>query len=189
MLTMRVLIDAASILFAVAIRPVHSLPVQFLPPGDHQVASRVVHEIRGGNNAIKLNDAPEREVFEPTKTTSEEIKPLQKAIETVLSNLKNINTESIQKQMEMIKAKSKQLSEHLSKVSSALGPATVAFLEDFHSKDGMLLTLPAMYALTLLGSSCGFYLFSYFITVGFAFGVMVPMLASLCLYNVSVRAR
>ena len=50
------------------------------------------------------------------------------------------------------------------------------------------LTRPAVYALALLGSSCGFYLFLYFITVGYVCGVTLPVLVAMIVYNVSQEA-
>ena len=60
--------------------------------------------------------------------------------------------------------------------------ATVGFRDMFLSPRGGM-TLPGVYALALLGSSSGFYMFLYFITVGYAFGVMLPVLVSLYTYN------
>jgi hypothetical protein len=73
-----------------------------------------------------------------------------------------------------------------SRLLTALGPAAVSFAQLFYQRDG-LLTKPAIYALALLGSSCGFHLFLYFITFGYACGVTLPVLAAMILYNVSER--
>jgi hypothetical protein len=75
-----------------------------------------------------------------------------------------------------------------SRVLTALGPAAVSFAQLFYQRDG-LLTKPAIYALALLGSSCGFHLFLYFITFGYACGVTLPVLAAMILYNVSESER
>jgi len=73
-----------------------------------------------------------------------------------------------------------------SKLLSALGPASIAFAQLFSSSDGKtLMTKPAVYALALLGSSSGFSLFLYFITVGYCCGVALPVLMALIVYNVS----
>lgn len=73
-----------------------------------------------------------------------------------------------------------------SKLLSALGPAAVTFSRLFYPSDGKtLITKPAVYALALLGSSSGFYLFLYFITVGYCGGVTLPVLVALIVYNVS----
>ena len=73
-----------------------------------------------------------------------------------------------------------------SRVLTALGPATLSFAQLFYQKDG-LLTLPSIYALALLGSSCGFHLFLYFISYGYVCGVTLPVLVAMILYNVSER--
>jgi hypothetical protein len=41
-----------------------------------------------------------------------------------------------------------------------------------------------VYSLALLGSSCGFYTFLYFITVGYALGVTIPLIVALIVYMV-----
>lgn len=41
-----------------------------------------------------------------------------------------------------------------------------------------------LYGISLLGASCGFYMFLYFITVGYALGVTLPLLVALYAYNV-----
>lgn len=73
-----------------------------------------------------------------------------------------------------------------SRLLTSLGPAFIAFIQLFSSSDRKtLMTKPAVYALALLGSSSGFYLFLYFITVGYCCGVTLPVLVALIDYNVS----
>lgn len=73
-----------------------------------------------------------------------------------------------------------------SKLLSTLGPTAVAFVQLFSSSDGKtLVTRPAVYTLALLGSSCGFHLFLYFITIGYCCGVTLPVFVALIVYNVS----
>lgn len=59
---------------------------------------------------------------------------------------------------------------------SAIGPAIVAM---FAVKDG--LSFLTVYALALLGSSVGFHLFLYFISIGYALGISLPL--TVALYN------
>jgi hypothetical protein len=68
---------------------------------------------------------------------------------------------------------------------SRVGPsfATIASLL-YQSDKGM--SFLSLYALALLGSSCGFHLFLYFITVGYALGITIPMTVALYVYNVSI---
>jgi hypothetical protein len=79
--------------------------------------------------------------------------------------------------MEKIKTQS-------SRVLTSLGPAAMSFCQLLYQTNGML-TKPAVYALALLGSSFGFHLFLYFITIGYAFGVTLPVTVAMILYNVS----
>lgn len=79
-----------------------------------------------------------------------------------------------------------KLKNQSSNLAAAVGPAVVAFVQLFSSSDGTgLVTKPAVYALALLGSSSGFHLFLYFITVGFSCGVTLPVLVAMIVYNVS----
>ena len=63
-----------------------------------------------------------------------------------------------------------------------LVPVTMALRDVFLPPIGGL-SLPAVYILALLGASSGFYMFLYFITIGYAFGVMFPLVAALGIYN------
>lgn len=73
-----------------------------------------------------------------------------------------------------------------SKFLSALGPAAYALAQLLSPSDGKtLITKPAVYALALVGASSGFYLFLYFITVGYCCGVTLPVLVALVICNVS----
>jgi steroid 5-alpha reductase family enzyme len=60
---------------------------------------------------------------------------------------------------------------------SAIGPAIMAM---FAAKDG--LSFLTVYALALLGSSVGFHLFLYFISIGYALGIALPLTAALYKY-------
>jgi hypothetical protein len=80
--------------------------------------------------------------------------------------------------MEKIKAQS-------SRVFTSFGSAAMSLSQLFYQTNGQLLTKPAIYALALLGSSFGFHLFLYFITIGYACGVALPVLVAMILYNVS----
>ena len=92
-------------------------------------------------------------------------------------------------QLEFLKAKAYQLpdvaivTEQSSKIfKENFVPVTMALRDVFLPSRGGL-SLPAVYALALLGASSGFYMFLYFITIGYAFGVMFPLIAALCIYN------
>jgi len=65
-------------------------------------------------------------------------------------------------------------------------PATLFLRDAFWSSgsgETATLTLPAVYALALLGASSGFYMFLYFITIGYALGIMFPLAAAMLIYN------
>lgn len=73
-----------------------------------------------------------------------------------------------------------------SRLLAALGPLSMAFGQLLVPTSGhAFLTKPAIYALALLGSSSGFYLFLYFITIGYCCGVTLPVLVAMIVYNVS----
>jgi hypothetical protein len=70
--------------------------------------------------------------------------------------------------------------------TSRVGPTiltSISLLFVFNEKGVSFATL---YVLALLGASCGFHLFLYFITLGYALGVSVPLVAALYVYNVSI---
>jgi hypothetical protein len=64
-------------------------------------------------------------------------------------------------------------------IPSAMTTLTVLYVADRG------ISAATMYALALLGASCGFHLFLYFITIGYALGIGLPLLVALCVYNVS----
>jgi hypothetical protein len=70
---------------------------------------------------------------------------------------------------------------------SQFGPSLVTLLclSRFLSGDQEGLSFLALYAAALLGASCGFSLFLYFITLGYALGVTFPLALALIVYNVS----
>ena len=70
---------------------------------------------------------------------------------------------------------------------AVLGTTTLALLSHRLLNPPKGLALPTIYALALLGSSAGFHLFLYFITVGFAMGIAIPLATALVVYNVRRR--
>jgi hypothetical protein len=76
--------------------------------------------------------------------------------------------------------------ELMQKTSSQLGPSllTIWPIVGYNSdKEGV--TFITLYALALFGASCGFHLFLYFITLGYALGVTLPLAFALSVYQVS----
>jgi len=51
------------------------------------------------------------------------------------------------------------------------------------------ISVASLYALALLGASCGFHLFLYFITIGYTLGIGLPLSVALYVYNVSSFAK
>jgi hypothetical protein len=91
-------------------------------------------------------------------------------------------------QAERIKLHAVQLLKVSQLLASKLGPAALIMAALRYNMcrtehDVQPLTL---YGLALLGASCGFHLFLYFITLGFALGVTVPLVVSLFVYQVSL---
>ena len=62
-----------------------------------------------------------------------------------------------------------------------VAPAALAALHLLYNRGDI--TFLGVYTLALLGSSSGFHLFLYFITVGYALGVALPVAVALCLYS------
>lgn len=90
-----------------------------------------------------------------------------------------------------IQQNAKNLQQHLKHGAAVLkegsahaGPSVVtAFTLLYTCEKGV--SLATLYALALLGASCGFYLFLYFITIGYAVGITLPLAVALYVYNVS----
>ncbi len=77
------------------------------------------------------------------------------------------------------------LHHHSPVISAVLGMSTLAVLsQKLLRPQGV--ALPTMYALALLGSSAGFHLFLYFITVGYAMGIALPLAVAMVVYNVRI---
>lgn len=89
---------------------------------------------------------------------------LSKANEATLRNVK--------KGMNKLQAKGAQVT-----------PSIVTFLSVLWTADKGV-SFFSLYALALLGASCGFHLFLYFITVGYAVGITLPLAVALKLYKV-----
>mmetsp|Transcript_8817 Transcript_8817/g.21536 ORF Transcript_8817/g.21536 Transcript_8817/m.21536 type:complete len:545 (-) Transcript_8817:486-2120(-) len=72
----------------------------------------------------------------------------------------------------------------LHKISSQVGPSIITILSLLGSngkKDDI--SFMTLYKLALLGASCGFHLFLHFITLGYALGVTLPLVAALFFYQ------
>jgi hypothetical protein len=96
--------------------------------------------------------------------------------ETLIPKFAEVNTAALQK----VKAGLEALQE----TSTRVAPSIVTIFSILWTSEKGISFLP-LYALSLLGASCGFYLFLYFITVGYAMGVTLPLVAALFMYKVS----
>lgn len=77
------------------------------------------------------------------------------------------------------------LQHHSPILSAVVGSLALAVLSQvFLKPPNNGLALPTVYSLALLGSSAGFHLFLYFITVGYALGIAIPLAVALIFYNV-----
>jgi hypothetical protein len=74
----------------------------------------------------------------------------------------------------------------MQQTGSRVAPPFVTVLSLLYTADKGISFL-SLYAISLLGASCGFYLFLYFITIGYALGISLPLAAALYVYNVSTN--
>lgn len=71
----------------------------------------------------------------------------------------------------------------LQRKGAQVTPPVVTFLSVLWNADKGVSFL-SLYGLALLGASCGFHLFLYFITVGYAAGITIPVAVALRIYKV-----
>jgi hypothetical protein len=90
-----------------------------------------------------------------------------------------------------IRQNAKNLQQHLKhgaavlkETSTQAGPSVVTACTLLYTCEKGV-SIATLYALALLGASCGFYLFLYFITIGYAVGITLPLVVALYVYNVS----
>jgi steroid 5-alpha reductase family enzyme len=74
-------------------------------------------------------------------------------------------------------------SHKVERLVAAFGSSLMTFWANPGAKSDSILSFPTLYALSLLGSSVGYYCFLYFITLGYALGITVPMVAALVVYT------
>lgn len=89
-----------------------------------------------------------------------------------LSKANEATIRNVKKGMNKLQAKGAQVT-----------PSVVTFLSVLWTADKGV-SFFSLYALALLGASCGFHLFLYFITVGYAAGITLPLAVALKLYKV-----
>ena len=90
-----------------------------------------------------------------------------------------------------IRQNAKNLQQHLKDGVAVLKESSAQAVPSVVTACALLYTcdkgvsLATLYGLALLGASSGFYLFLYFITIGYAVGVTLPLAVALYVYNVS----
>ena len=95
---------------------------------------------------------------------------------TLLPKLREANNMASQKVMHGLNV--------LQETSTQVAPSVITFLSVlWKSEKGI--SFFSLYALSLFGASCGFYLFLYFITVGYALGITLPLIISIYLYKLN----
>ena len=81
----------------------------------------------------------------------------------------------------------KQGADSLKEQTSKAGPAALTTFSILYTCEKGGISFATLYALALLGASVGFYLFLYFITIGYSLGITLPLMAALIVYNVSLK--
>lgn len=102
----------------------------------------------------------------------------QHSKKTIFPKLAKMNTDTIQKVKDGLEA--------FQATSTKVAPSFLTLVSVLWSAEKGISFL-SLYAVSLLGASCGFYLFLYFITVGYAIGVTLPLIAALHMYKVRIK--
>lgn len=145
---------------------------------------------RGGADfAVNGNDNPESSPGDTPKQEQESPSPPITARPT--SGGKNTFLPNYRLMPKMIRQKANNLQQHLKhgadvliESSAQAGPSVVTACTLLYTCDKGV-SLATLYALALLGASSGFYLFLYFITIGYAVGVTLPLAVALYVHSVS----
>ncbi len=135
----------------------------------------------GAEQEQKAGNISER--GDPTSTPDDNALPKNSAF---LGNLETLRQRSMNLPRTIIPVikKVKSVAKAVQSTSSRAVPPFVTTLSLIYtSKKGM--SAVSLYALALLGASCGFHLFLHFITIGYALGIGVPLSVALYVYNVS----
>ena len=107
-----------------------------------------------------------------------------------LGNLDTLRRRSLKLPETIIQSKDpivqrmKSAAEAMHQTGSRAIPSVMTTLTVLYAANGGI-SAASLYFLALLGASCGFYFFLYFITIGYALGIGFPLLVSLYVYNVS----
>lgn len=133
---------------------------------------RLTMQLSGGaepENDAMVADQPQ------TKSAKAFLGELRRRPKALLPKLTRANEATLQKV--------KQGFATLQDTSTQVAPSVVSLLSALWTADNGVSFL-SLYVLSLLGASCGFYLFLYFITVGYAIGITLPLIVAVKIYKV-----
>jgi hypothetical protein len=141
---------------------------------------RLTTQLSGGaesEDENKLSDQPQSNQPQ-SKSAKAFLGSLRRHPRTLLPQITRANEATLQKVKKGFAA--------LQETSTHVAPSVVTFLSVLWTSDSGVSFL-SLYVLSLLGASCGFYLFLYFITVGYAIGITLPLIVALNIYKVCIE--
>lgn len=137
-----------------------------------------------GGAEQELSTTPERS-DQTTETAGTSKSPPTGAF---LGNLDNFRKRSLKLPQSIVQGsgpimeKFKSTADIVQKTSSRVAPSVFSTLSLLYTSNKGMSVL-SLYALALLGASCGFHLFLHFITIGYALGIGLPISVALYVYN------
>lgn len=134
----------------------------------------VPSNLSGGADAESNPPVP-TSATQSTATTAAFLGKMHEQRKKILPNIIKANEATVKKVKEGMDV--------LQKKGAQVTPSVVTFVSVLWNADKGVSFL-SLYALALLGASCGFYLFLYFITVGYAAGITLPVAVALRIYKV-----
>jgi hypothetical protein len=136
---------------------------------------RLTTQLSGGADSEDENKVSDQPQSESAKAF---LGSLRRRPRTLLPKITRANEATLQKVKQGFAA--------LQETSTQLAPSVMTFLSVLLTSDNGVSFL-SLYILSLLGASCGFYLFLYFITVGYAIGITLPLIVALNIYKVCIE--
>eukprot|EP00536_Pseudo-nitzschia_multiseries_P003371 jgi/Psemu1/236632/estExt_Genewise1.C_520013 len=142
--------------------------------------------VGGANQSIEKKEDPQQDALPPdnnySSVSSNGTEADKSFLRSILPGTKRL---FLSKESEMtVRRNFKEMWGVLQKAIAQAGPSVVTLLSlvssSANENGASLLTL---YMLALLGASCGFHLFLHFITLGYALGVTLPLIAALYFYQ------
>jgi hypothetical protein len=170
----------------------------------------LIIQIRGGNNDNGINAVGPPTNPQKNDVVGDDGEKLSSSFHTNITTTTTATTTTIDSQTvstwrviltkirqsmvsEQTKEQWQQIFQLLQQLTSRLGPTLLTILvlqkqfnRNLAHQHGSS-SIFTMYGLALLGASCGFHFFLYFITLGFALGVTIPLVVSLFVYQVKTN--